>query len=203
MAFLDPSKPITTCTASDCKDCPVSSKIHCHFRPNDLIHFLLICFPGFIVGGAGILNSGALPLVVWIAIIIGFFGFLEIRVMCSHCPHYAEDGSTLRCWANHGSPKLWKYRPGPMSLNEKLLFFAGFAAVWGYPLPFLWIGGQWFLLALYVLTNAGFFTTLKLFLCSQCMNFACPLNSVSAAARDLFFQRNPSVAEHWDKTSHD
>ena len=203
MAFLDPSKPITTCTASDCNDCPVSSEIHCHFRPKDLIHFLLICFPGFIVGGAGILNSGLLALIVWIFIIIGFFGFLEIRVMCSHCPHYAEDGSTLRCWANHGSPKLWKYRPGPMSLNEKLLFFGGFAAVWGYPLPFLWIGEQWFLLTLYILTNSAFFTTLKLFLCSQCMNFACPLNSVSEAARDLFFQRNPSVAEHWDKTSQD
>ncbi|GAJ20475.1 unnamed protein product, partial [marine sediment metagenome] len=26
--------------------------------------------------------------------------------------------NTLKCWANYGSPKLWKYRPGPMSLNE-------------------------------------------------------------------------------------
>lgn len=39
--------------------------------------------------------------------------------------------------------------------------------------------------------------TLKLFLCSQCMNFACPLNSVGDTNRDLFFQRNPSIAEHW------
>jgi hypothetical protein len=90
-----------------------------------------------------------------------------------------------------------------MSLNEKQLFFGGVAAVWGYPLPFLWVGERWFLLALYVLTNAAFFTTLRLFLCSQCMNFACPLNSVSEAAQDLFFQRNPSVAEQWDKTYQD
>jgi hypothetical protein len=82
-------------------------------------------------------------------------------------------------------------------------FFVGFTAVWGYPLPFFWIGEQWCLLSLYILTNAAFLTTLKLFLCSQCMNLVCPLNSVIEAACDLFFQRNPSVAEHWDKISQD
>ena len=35
----------------------------------------------------------------------------------------AETGTkTLKCWANYGSPKLWKYRPGPMSLAEKTVF---------------------------------------------------------------------------------
>jgi len=199
MSFLDPSKPIATCVASDCTDCPAEGVVHCHFRPKELAHFLLICFPGFFVGGAGVLAFGTWPLMAWIAIIIGFFGFLEIRVMCSHCPHYAEDGLTLGCWANHGSPKLWKYRPGPMSAPEKLAFFCGLAVICVYPLPFFWIGERWFLLALYFLTNAAFFMTLKLFLCSQCINFACPLNSVGKAARDLFFERNPSVAEHWDK----
>ncbi len=199
MAFLDPTKPIATCEASECISCPVSKEVHCHFRPKELAHFLLICLPGFIIGGAGVLAFGIWPLAFWIAIIIGFFGFLEIRVMCSHCPHYAEDGTTLGCWANHGSPKLWKYRPGPMSAIENMTFFGGLAVVWCYPLPFLWIGELWFLLALYFLTNAAFFATLKLFLCSQCMNFACPLNSVGESTRDQFFQRNPSVAEHWGK----
>ena len=201
MSFLDPSKPIVTCVASDCTDCPVEGVVHCHFRPKELAHFLLICFPGFVIGGAGILAFGTWPLAVWIAIIIGLFGLLEIRVMCSHCPHYAEDGPTLGCWANHGSPKLWKYRPGPLSALERSTFFGGLVVVLGYPLPLLTIDEQWFLLALYVLTNAAFFVTLKPFLCSQCMNFACPLNSVSEAARDLFFQRNPSVAGHWGKST--
>ena len=199
MSFLNPSKPITTCVASDCTGCPVKNSVHCHFRPKELIHFLLISFPGFLVGGAGIVTFGIWSLAIWISIIIGFFGFLEIRVMCTHCPHYAENGKTLGCWANHGSPKIWKYRPGPMSASENLLFFGGLSVVWGYPLPFLWIGEQWFLFTLYLLINAAFFMTLKLFLCSQCINFACPLNSVDDAARDMFFRLNPSVAEHWDK----
>jgi len=182
MPFLDPSKSIVTCVASDCTDCPVEGVVHCHFRPKELAHFLLICVPGFVVGGAGILALGTWPLTVWTAIIIGFFGFLEIRVMCSHCPHHTENERTLGCWANHGSPKLWKYRPGPMSVSEKLAFFGGLAVVLVYPLPFFWIGERWFLLALYLLTNIAFFTTLKLLLCSQCMNFACPLNSTVSAS---------------------
>jgi len=82
---------------------------------------------------------------------------------------------------------------------ENVLFFGGLVIVWCYPLPFLVMGKLWFLLILYILTNAAFFATLKLFLCSQCMNFACPLNSVGEATRDLFFKLNPSVAEHWGK----
>lgn len=114
MAFPDPSVPIATCEAPDCTRCSVAHSIHCHFSPADLIHFYLICFPVFLVGGAAIFAVGWIPLIAWIGIIISFFGFIEIRVMCSHCPHYAEEGSTLRCWANYGSPKLWKHRPGPM-----------------------------------------------------------------------------------------
>jgi len=157
--------------------------------------------PAFFVGGAALLAVGLTPLLIWAAIFFGFFGFGEIRVMCSHCPHYAEEGSSLKCWANHGSPKLWKYRPGPMSTAENIVFFGGIVAVWGYPLPFFVVGGLWFLLGLYTLLSAGFFVTLKMFLCSQCMNFACPLNGVPEPVRNRFFDRNPLVADAWKARS--
>ena len=201
MAFLDPIIPIATCEASDCTDCPVADCVHCHFRPAELAHFLLICMPSFLVGGAAILAVGLTPLLIWVAVIVGYFGFIEIRVMCSHCPHYAEEGATLKCWANHGSPKLWKYRPGPMSTTEKAVFFGGFVVVWGYPLAFFVVSGLWFLLGLYVLLTAGFFVTLKMFLCTQCMNFACPLNGVPDPVRAAFFRRNPSVGQAWNTGS--
>jgi len=197
MAFPDPTLPIATCSASSCVDCPVSAKVHCHFRPKELIHFLLISFPGFIIGGAVIFDFNQCLVTMYIAVVVGFFGFLEIRVMCSHCPHYAEEGSTLSCWANHGSLKLWKYRPGPMNKSEVFLFFAALVIISTIPLPFFFLTEAWLLLLLYLLTTAAFYTTLKLFLCSKCMNFACPLNGVDGAAREMFFQRNPSVAEHW------
>ncbi len=118
MQFPDSSVPIATCDASGCEGCRAAESVQCHFGPGDLIHFYLISLPVFLVGGAGILAVGMVPLLIWIGVLVAFFGFIEIRVMCSHCPHYAEEGSTLRCWANYGSPTLWKYRPGPMSTAE-------------------------------------------------------------------------------------
>jgi hypothetical protein len=97
----------------------------------------------------------------------------------------------------YGSPKLWKYRPGPMTFMETFLFLAGFVVIWGYPLVFLVMGKQWFLLIVYAISTAGFFMTLKLFFCSQCMNLACPLNSVNQDTRQGFLRRNSEVAQAW------
>jgi len=132
----------------------------------------------------------------------GYFGLLEIRVMCSHCPHYAKEGSTLKYWANYGSPKLWTYRPGPMSLVERFWFFVGIVLIFVYPLVFMLIGSQWILLVLYLVTLISAAATLRLVFCSHCMNFACPLNATGEVARQTFFQLNPSVAKAWEQKKH-
>jgi hypothetical protein len=84
-----------------------------------------------------------------------------------------------------------------MSTTENVVFFAGITVVWGYPLGFLVAGGLWFLLVLYVLLNAAFAVSLKRFLCTRCMNFACPLNAVSEPVRVAFWERNPRVRDAW------
>jgi hypothetical protein len=178
MDFLDPNKPMKVCKGKECSACDSRNNLHCHFTGKDLMYFYLIVLPSFLLGGAGIFNVSAWGLIPWLIIIVGFFGFVEIRVLCSHCPHYAEDGKTLKCGANYGSPKLWKYRPEPMSFWEKFTLFAGFGLVWGFPVVFMLFKLQVFTLIVYALTTAGFFTTLRTFLCSQCINFACPLNTV-------------------------
>ena len=86
-----------------------------------------------------------------------------------------------------------------MSIIEKIVFLGGFVTVWGYPLLFLVLSGKLFLLIVYLITTAGFFMTLKTYLCSQCMNFACPLNSVGEEKRKQFFEKNPAVAEAWNE----
>jgi hypothetical protein len=196
-AFLDPTQPIATCTATSCEDCPAGRLVHCHFRGRELAHFFSMMLPPFVAGGAGIAHVGWVWLLPWAAIVVGYFLFLEIRVMCSHCPHYAEPGTTLKCWANYGAPKLWAYRPGPMSAAERFLFGAGLLAVLGYPFAFLLASAQWLLLALFALTTIAAGATLKMFLCTQCMNFACPLNATGEEARRAFFARNPRVAQAW------
>ena len=93
-----------------------------------------------------------------------------------------------------------------MTTAEKVLFFVGFVVVWGYPIAYFLISGMWFLLAVYALLTTSFFTTLKMFWCSKCMNFACPLNGVPDSARVLFWERNPTVASAWGvnlETEHD
>ena len=84
------------------------------------------------------------------------------------------------------------------SKPEKIILFGGFLIVGGYPFLFLVFGRQFFLLIVYLITTGGFFVTLKTFMCSQCMNFACPLNSVNKEIRDQFFVRNPSIAKAWE-----
>jgi hypothetical protein len=197
--FLDPTRPLTTCIAQNCDGCPVSKEVHCHFQGRDLLAFLLSAFPIFIIGGAGIYRTGIWWLAPWLLMILGYFGFVEIRVMCSHCPHYAESGKSLQCWANYGSPRLWKFRPGPMTTAEKIVFEAGLLSIMGYPLVFLVAGLQWFLLVIYLLITISGFVTLKRSFCSQCMNFACPLNNVDERIRADFFKRNPTIAQAWDR----
>jgi hypothetical protein len=192
-------RPIATCRAETCEGCPTVNDLRCHFKPGDLIHFYLIVLPSFILGGAGILSINGWVFLLWIGILVGFFGFLETRVLCAHCPHYAEPESSLRCWANYGLPKIWKRRPGPMTLIEKSLLLGGFAVVWGYPLVCMFVGKKWFLLVVYALSASGFFLTLKKSLCTQCMNFACPLNAVADGIRSEFFKRNPDISKAWNQ----
>lgn len=197
MLFLDPEKPIATCESATCKDCPAGEAIHCHFSLNDWIHFLLLALPPFLLGGAGIYRVSGWMLWPWLAFAAAFFGFIEIRVMCSHCPHYFESGTTLKCWANYGSPKIWKYRPGPMTTLEKTIFLGSLWIIWGYPLVVLAATLQLFLWVVYAMTTGAFFVTLRRYLCSRCMNFACPLNTVKKDHRHQFFKNNPTVAKAW------
>ena len=200
--FLDPKQTLYTCKQKNCKSCNVPGEISCHFSLKQLLHFLSIAIPPFFIGFMG-LHYGLYKwnvLAIWLGIIIAFFGFIEIRVMCSHCPHYAEpELKNLKCWANYGSPKVWKYRPGPMTKTETVIFLTCLTIVFLYPIPLFFLKQQWFFTIIHLLTVTAFFSTLKSCICIKCMNFACPLNSVEEKSRNKFFKQNPRVAKAWGK----
>jgi hypothetical protein len=201
--FLDPQKPLVTCSSADCQDCPLQGRLECHFRGLFLARFLLIALPPFLLGGIGIAHLDGWLLAPWIAIILAYFGLVEIRVMCSHCPHYAEpDTKSLQCWANYGSPKLWRYHPGPMSTGERMAFFAGLALIAGYPLASFIMGRQWLLLALFVLIVLLMAALMSRWMCSRCMNFACPFNRVDGQTRQAFLSLNPVISRAWEQALH-
>lgn len=200
--FLDSRQPISTCSSENCEICPLQDRLQCHFSGRELLRFFGIAFPPFILGGIGIDRISTWWLLPWVGFVVSYFGFIEIRVMCSHCPHYAEPVSkTLQCWANYGSPKLWKYRPGPMTWGERFIFFSGLVVIAGYPLAFLMIGRQWLLLALFVGTVIGMAILMGRLMCARCMNFACPFNATDLATRDAFFSRNPMIAGAWQEVT--
>ncbi|RMF32650.1 MAG: hypothetical protein D6759_08005 [Chloroflexi bacterium] len=191
--FLDPSKPIATCTQSSCEGCPLLDTLHCHFSGKDLAKFIAAVLPSFAIGGIGVYRLGVWFFIPWILFILSYFELIEIRVMCSHCPHYAEAGKRLKCWANYGSPKLWRYRPGPMSWMEKAIFLAGLILVFGYPLALFLVAAKWSPAALYGVAVVGAYLFMRKAMCSRCMNFACPLNLVDEARRKEFLKRNPPL----------
>jgi hypothetical protein len=197
-AFLDPNKPLITCSFANCQTCVLKSHLNCHFNLWGLLRFLGVAFLPFILAGIGMTHVNAWLLIPWVAFALSYFGLIEIRVMCSHCPHYAQpEIKSLKCWANYGSPKLWRYNPGPMSSSEKLVFFIGLGLIAGYPLVILLIGKAWLLLTLFILTIVGMGTLMSRTMCNHCMNFACPFNQVEMKQREAFFKLNPIIDDAW------
>ncbi len=201
--FLDDTEPLHTCRESSCQNCDISGHINCHFQLKQLLRFLSFGFALFILGGIGIFRFSDFVLFIWLLFILSYFGFIEIRVMCSHCPHYAEaELKSLKCWANYGSPKLWKYRPGPMLQSEKIIFFIGLILIFLAPVLFMILSKQFILLGIYITLVIIAVYLLKTFYCARCMNFACPLNSIDSDVRTKFFRHNDILLNAWQKDKH-
>lgn len=198
--FLPEGQPLHCCREAGCQDCDLTeNEIVCHFGVKRLLQFVSFMFPVFIYGGKIILEYSSFYLFCWIALIIAYFLFVEIRVMCSHCPHYGEpETKSLKCWANYGAPKLWRYRPGPMSFIETVVFLGCMATVVLSPLVFALIRFSVFDIIFYAILVVAAFTILFSFFCTKCMNFACYFNSVSGEVRKKFFRHNPEISVRWN-----
>ncbi len=196
------NNPYDICTwrpEAACEGCPLRDRLKCRFRNGDLLHFMGM-FAGFAIPAIiGVIRGGyGWWLLGWFAFDMFFFNVWESRILCSHCPYYAEKGSTLHCIANYGSIKLWKYHPKPMSRAEKIQLWIGLAILSGFPFPFLLLGRQW---ALAFITFWGlvlFFWTLNKYTCSRCVNFSCPLNRTPKEFRDEYLRRNPTMRKAWE-----
>ncbi|MFW9901870.1 MAG: hypothetical protein ACFFDY_11420 [Candidatus Thorarchaeota archaeon] len=181
-----------------CDVCSIKGKLICHFRTKFLLSFLsyflvyvITTFIGIILGGFGWYLLG------WIGFWLFFFEVWEIRILCSHCPYYAEEGNTLHCIANYSSLKLWKYHPEPMNLSEKIQLIVGFIILMGYPLIFLILGRQFIFLIISIVEILVFFSFLSIKRCGACPNFSCPFNRVEKEIVDSFLENNPIMKKAW------
>jgi hypothetical protein len=195
--------PHNICTwkpESDCTDCAISGRLKCRFNMGDQLHFagifLTLAIPaviGVIMGGYGWFLFG------WLLFAVLNFIFWEMYVLCRHCPFYAREGAMLRCLANSGTPKFYKYSPGPMSRAEKVQLVIIFIILIGYPFPFLILGGQYIMAGLAAWGAIMFLWTLHKYTCSKCVNFSCPFNAVPKQVVNIYLEQNPVIYEAWKK----
>jgi len=184
---------------SDCAACENQDKLICRMHTGDLVQFLLLVLNIFIPAVAGMILAGyGTWLVGYAAFWVFFFGFFEIRILCSHCPFYAERGFVLHCPANYGLPKFWRYHPEPMSRLEKGLLLISFVVLFGYPVPFLVLGGQYLLLLLTIVAGTVWLVVMLRNVCRRCVNFSCPLNRVPKEVVDSYLRRNDVMRQAWE-----
>jgi membrane protease YdiL (CAAX protease family) len=162
--------------------------------------FLVIGIPvviGMVLAGLWIFLG------IWILYAIVFLQIWENRILCSHCPHYATEGRTLRCHANYGLYKLWKFNPAPMSRSEQAQMVVGVIIMIGFPFPFLVWAQQWFMLNIALFGAIILGTILFGWLCLRCINFSCPFNRVPKIEVDAFLKAHPEMRKAWEETGYE
>jgi hypothetical protein len=86
-----------------------------------------------------------------------------------------------------------------MAKVEKIVFLAGLLLVFGYPFVQFLVYSKWLLAIVFSVAVVGAYLFMRKTMCSQCMNFACPLNLVDEGKQATFFQLNPDYAAGWQK----
>ena len=185
---------------TECNECGLDEKLMCRYELKDTIIFVIPFLIAFIPGIIGIILSGyGLWLIPFVGYLLFFFLIWENRMLCSHCPYYAEVGKTLKCHANYGLPKNWSYHPEPMSHSEQIQFLIGVLIIVGFPVVFLILGGQYLIL---VITLIGIFLWLGVLLfraCKKCLNFSCPLNRVPKKTVYEYLKHNDVMRKAWEE----
>lgn len=219
--------PHNICTwdeQADCASCGIQGELACKWDKKILNGFYAIAFPPLMIAILGMVVVGILTGMWWLLIAYVIYipvmlGIFEIRFLCSHCPYYAEDSKILHCLANHGSPKLWRYRPGPMNRLEKfmmvffvvaMIYFIFPLAVEGYGIWFLSVHyAEYGLISLLglvgimvasLLAGVSFILVLKTFFCPTCVNFSCPLNTVPKTVIDEYLKKNDVMRKAWEES---
>ncbi|OGO15153.1 MAG: hypothetical protein A2Z14_18235 [Chloroflexi bacterium RBG_16_48_8] len=198
-----PSKnPFQICTwqnMTECGVCSIETNLNCRFDWGDLAYFAAIFSPPAITAVIGMLLGGfGWYLLGWAGYAIFFFFVWEARILCCHCPFWAEESRVLHCLANYGVIKIWRYHPEPMSRSEQAQFLIGAGILVLYPLPFLILGEQYLLTVILLVGLISFWFSLKKHVCSHCVNFSCPLNGVPKSIVDVYLQRNPMMRLAWE-----
>jgi hypothetical protein len=195
--------PCTWQPLSACEGCSIEGHLMCRFDSKDMVGFLLNVLPFAVTAVIGAIQAGyGWYLLLWLAYSLFFFFVWEARILCSHCPMWAEESRVLHCHANGGVIKIWGYRPGPMSRSERVQFLVG-AGLWiGFPFLFMLLGQQYLLALIGLAAVASGVYGVRRTACSRCINFSCPMNAVSKEIVDAYLIRNPAMWAAWEASGY-
>ena len=150
------------------------------YRFPDFLYYICLLSVPVLTAFLGIVNVSAGSTAAW-----ALFGLALIPVMlrffCTHCPHYHRDEKRLKCMFFWGLPKLFAHRPGRFSTLEICLSIGAPALF--FLAPLIWLAGRPGLLAVYVLSLAGFGATVYRNECRRCVHIQCPANRVPESKR--------------------
>ena len=194
---------------SECSNCNINNELHCHVHIKYSMYFGISFLTALIPALIGIFFSGfeisslLIILIGWIIYALFFFCVWESRILCSHCPYYANNSQkTLHCDINRGAYKISRFHPEPMKKSEKIQFIIGAGILIGYPIPFLIIGKQVLMLTLTLIGIGIWITIIQLKTCPVCVNFSCPLNRVPKDIVDEFLKNNPRMRKAWEESGY-
>ena len=196
--------------ALDCQECSSKGKLMCRFDIKDTIYFLIPVLGEWIVMVLGIIHGfisgglNTLQLIFFFASYIGylvfFFQIWENKILCSHCPYYAfEDEKKVKCYANYGIYKAWKYDPAPMSRFEKIQFIISISIFASYPLIFLILAKMYIYFGVSLILSIIWIVSMHFLSCSRCPNFSCPLNNVPKNVVDDYLRHNDVMRKAWEE----
>lgn len=205
-----PTKNICNANESECPDCSLSGKLMCTFNIKDTIYFMLPVLGAWITLVLGlafgfIMGIIDLPLLIlfsagYVGYLIFFFQVWENKILCSHCPYYAfEDEKSVKCYANYGIYKAWKYNPAPMTNSEKVQFLIGVTLFAGIPLVFFLIIGLYIYFTVSLVFTIVWVLSMHFLSCSKCPNFSCPLNNVSKDVINEYLKQNSIMRKAWEE----
>lgn len=211
----DPKNPHDICIWADpagCAGCEIRGELQCHWEKKYTAWFavgMLVIIGAEIVGfvraaraGAGWAVFGAVAGQIAYALV--FFLLWEPKMLCRHCPYYAEgDTRTLHCYANAGFPLREPFYPAPMTRSEQLQFAVGALLFVGYPFVALLLLQQWGAAVGALVGIVAWYLILLLVICPRCVNFSCPFNRVPRAVRDAFLRRNPGMRAAWEAAGYE
>lgn len=223
MKTKNPHSICTWDSQDECKDCQIHGELICRIDKPFRKKFILSHFTFRGTAFLGLIFIGIFSSHWWLTIayaigVILNFGILEPLFLCSHCPFYAEKGFFLNCNTLYGMPKLWKYRPGPMTKGDKVLqaisggfvdLFPLFASIYGIVILFInsaTLAERAAMISLALITLALLVQVgmlIKSEVCPKCPNFSCGLNKVPKKLKDAYIKRNPVMNEAWEKSGYE